>query len=81
VIMLVALCASLFAFDYPPTLAGLLQKYCEAKTEIMIITNQSNQECIHYGTIRLVQDDYILFSEKDGLIVLSIPNIVEVSLR
>lgn len=78
--LLLFLSSLAFAYDYPATFAELLQQYADAKEEVTVITNQSNQSCIHVGIIRLVQDDYILFFEKGGLIILQIPNIVELHL-
>jgi len=69
-----------FAYDYPATFVELLQQYADAREEVTIITNQSNTSCIHVGIIRLVQDDYILFYEKGDLIILCVPNIVELHL-
>jgi len=71
------LCANLFAYDYPETLAELLQQFADEKQTVHIVMNQDE----HVGVIRLVQKDYILFLEDGSLIILAIPNIVELYLE
>ncbi len=72
--------ALLFAYDYPATLAELLQQYSNESQVVHIVTNQS-EDMHHVGTIRIVQKDYILFYEDGSLIILTIPSIVELYLE
>ena len=67
---------SVFAYTYPETLQQLLTQFSDQHTEIVIITTNNTT---YVGIIKLVQNDYILFSTDYGTIVISIPNIVEIS--
>jgi hypothetical protein len=65
----------LFAYSYPSKLIDLLTQYKNDKVELSIKT--TNNE-VFTGEIELVQSDYIIFKGKDGAIVLTIKNIVEI---
>jgi hypothetical protein len=79
-VLFLLITAIVFAYDYPETLAELLQQFADEEQTVHVVTNQSDDPH-HVGIIRLVQKDYILFFEQGSLIILAIPSIVELYLE
>lgn len=67
---------SVSAYTYPETLYLLLVQFSSQHTEIVIVTTNN---VTYTGVVKLAQDDYILFETSCGMVVITIPNIVEIS--
>lgn len=75
-----------FAFAYPDKFADFLKQYMNNRQEIVVVTNQPqndgnlgyHHDNIYKGQIKFVGDDYIIFEGSFGNMVLTLQNIVEV---